>query len=383
MAKLAPAVGPLLVVLAALAPGCSSRSDPVRSASVPSTTVSPSASVAAAGFRLRPLTRPELAACRRLAAAKPVVVLCPTLLPQPRGTDPSTPVGVYTFPVCHALVKGRGCPLYDLAVLYGAPNESPGHGAENTPARFLHFELLGGRYILDATTVHSFSGGRPLQRLVGARTIAGHRGHLYFGLPYDRGGGEYGSHYTFVWRQGPWRYAASLHSWRPHRQTLAVLAAIIDHLVTQPDPGPETTPASLHISVPRGWAERTAPGGGLAGVRVLLAANFSLPAAAAACGGQLPRLTRGDAVVRIYDYGPGASAGSARAVSAVHIGHIRTRHQARRNPPTASYARMRYRGHLLVVDAGPPTPRRRALLSPARTDERGPVTRAPPALIGR
>ena len=215
MANLAPAVGPLLVVLTGLVVGCSSNSDRAPAAPTPRTPVSRSAPVVAAGVRLRPLTPPELAACRRLAAAKPVVVLCPSLLPRPRASDPSTPIGVYTFPVCHALVKERGCPLYDLAVLYGAPNESPGHGAENTPARFLHFELLGGRYILDATTVHGFSGGRPLQRPVGARTIAGHRGRLYFGLPYDRGGGEYGSHYTFVWRLGAWRYAASLHSWRP------------------------------------------------------------------------------------------------------------------------------------------------------------------------
>jgi hypothetical protein len=43
-----------------------------------------------------------------------------------------------------------------------------------------------------------------------------------------------GSHCTSIWRQGASRYAASLHSWRPHRQTLAVLAAIVDHLATQP-----------------------------------------------------------------------------------------------------------------------------------------------------
>jgi hypothetical protein len=145
---------------------------------------------------------------------------------------------VYTFPVCHALGKKSGCPLYDFAVLYGAPNESPARAAQNTPVRFLHFELLGGRYVLEALSVHGLSGTRPLQRLLGTRTIAGHRGHLYFGLPYDRGGGEYGSHYTFVWRRGPWRYAASLHSWTPHRNRLSVLAAIIAHLVTRPDPGP-------------------------------------------------------------------------------------------------------------------------------------------------
>jgi hypothetical protein len=196
--KIVPAAGPLLLVLTVLASGCSSASDPTPPASSRSATVPREAHAVPAGFRLRPLTRPESAACRRIAEAKPIAVLCPTLLPRPGPADPSTPIGAYVFPVCHALVKGRGCPLYDFAVLYGAPNESPGHAAEHTPARFLHFELLGGRYILDATTVHGRSGTRPLQRLVGSRTIAGHHGRLYFGLPYDRGGGEYGSHYTFV-----------------------------------------------------------------------------------------------------------------------------------------------------------------------------------------
>lgn len=218
-----------LLLILAFGSGCSSASDPRPSAPAPRT-VTPPSPVIAAGFRLRPLTPPELGACRRLAAAKPVAVRCPTLLPRPRETDPPIPIGVYTFPVCHALVKGRGCPLYDLAVLYGAPNESRGHAAQNTPARFLHFELLGGRYVSAALSLHGLSGTHPLQRLVGTRTIAGHRGHLYFGLPYGRGGGEYGSHYTFVWRQAGWRYAASLHSWRPHRQTLAVLAAILARL---------------------------------------------------------------------------------------------------------------------------------------------------------
>jgi hypothetical protein len=180
-----------------------------------------------------------------------------------------THVGVYTFPVCHAERRKPGCPLYDLAVLYGAPDESPGHGSRNSPQSFLHFEILGGRGVPEAVGVHGLSGTRPLQRLLVTRTIAGHRGHLYLGLPYDRGGGEYGSHYTFVWRRGPWHYAASLHSWTPYRDTLAVLAAIIAHLVIQPDPGSETTTASLRVSTPRlGRAHGTRRGGRLlAGAR--------------------------------------------------------------------------------------------------------------------
>jgi hypothetical protein len=128
--------------------------------------------VVAAATRLRPLIRAERAACGRLAASKATAVLCPTLLPRPLPAASATPIRVYTFPVCHALGKKSGCPLYDFAVLYGAPNESPARAAQNSPVR------------------------------------------------------------------GPWRYAASLHSWTPHRNTLSVLAAIIAHLVTRPDPGP-------------------------------------------------------------------------------------------------------------------------------------------------
>jgi hypothetical protein len=165
-----------------------------------------------------------------MAATRPVTVLCPTRLPRPAATSPPTPVGVYTFHVCHGLEKRPGCPLYDIAVLYGAPYESPAQAAKNTPARFVHFEMLGGRYIAQALGLHGLSGTRPLQRLISTRTIAGHRGHLYFGLPYNQGGGQYGSHYTFVWNQGGVRYAASLHSWTPHTATLKVLADIISHV---------------------------------------------------------------------------------------------------------------------------------------------------------
>ena len=140
---------------------------------------------------------------------------------------------MHTYPLCRAYGKSSGCPLYDFAVLYGAPDERPGHAAYNTPLEFLHFELLGGRHIDDAVGVHIMSGTRRLQRPLGMRTIAGHHGHLYFGLPYNKGGGELGSHYTFVWRQGRWGYAASLHSWKPHNDTLTVLAAIVAHLRKQ------------------------------------------------------------------------------------------------------------------------------------------------------
>ena len=222
-----------LAALAALASACGSGSTPAPPVTKPETTAARVAGTIAAGIALRPLTRDERAACTRLAASKPLPVVCPTVLPRPLPAAPATPIGVYTFPVCRAYGKPSGCPLYDFAVLYGAPDERPGHAVYNTPPAFLHFELLGGRRIYAAVDVHGLSGNRLLQRPLGSRTIAGHRGRLYFGLPYNEGGGEYGSHYTFVWRQGGWGYAAELHSWTPHTQTLAVLAAIVAHLGTQ------------------------------------------------------------------------------------------------------------------------------------------------------
>ena len=282
-----------------------------------------------------------------------MIVLCPTLLPSPLLADPVTPIGVYTFPLCHALVKPRGCPLYDFAVLYGAPDESPGHGADNTPATFLHFELLGGRDVLEALGVHGLSGTRPLQHLIGARTIAGHLGRLYFGLPYNRGGGEYGSHYTFVWRQGRWRYAASLHSWRPHSATLHVLTSIIAHIA--PRQAPTAADASLRVALPHGWDQRTVSGGLVAartGVNELIAANFRLPATIAECEGGMPRLARRDALVRIYDYGAGTPMPPAvRPVRALTVGPIHTQHGRGPGAPAYAYTRFRYRGHLVVVDA--------------------------------
>jgi hypothetical protein len=144
-------------------------------------------------------------------------------------------IGVHILPFCQSLGRRKTCPLYDFAILYGAPDESPTGDNLNTPATFLHFELLGGRYVAQSLGLSGLAGTVPLQRRIGRRTIAGRAGVLYFGLPHSKGGGEFGSHYTFVWRQGRWRYAASLHSWTPHSATLEVLSAIIASL--KPSPG--------------------------------------------------------------------------------------------------------------------------------------------------
>jgi hypothetical protein len=218
----------VFVLASGVVAGCASSGSPLSSNVSPTASRSTPRSVPS--VRLRPLTKQEQAACEKLARTKLITVLCPSRLPRPETTSPATPIGVHTFPVCREWEKKLRCPLYDFAVLYGAPDESPGRGARNTPADFLHFEVVGGGDVLRVLGVHRSSNRHPLQRLISTRTIAGHPGYLYFGLPYNQGGGQYGSHYTFVWRQGSWSYAASLHSWTPHTATLKVLAAIIAHL---------------------------------------------------------------------------------------------------------------------------------------------------------
>jgi hypothetical protein len=113
------------------------------------------------------------------------------VLPRATTTSPRTPIGVHTFHVCQALSRPHSCLLYDFAILYGAPDESTGGGADNTPATFLHFEVIGGRGVGQALSLQKLAGTVPLQRLIGHRTIAG------------------------------------LHSWSPHTATLRLLAALI------------------------------------------------------------------------------------------------------------------------------------------------------------
>ncbi|HET7172134.1 MAG TPA: hypothetical protein VFI18_10890 [Gaiellales bacterium] len=36
------------------------------------------------------------------------------------------------------------------------------------------------------------------------------------------------------WRDGPWRYVVSLHSWRPRAETLLVLSALVAGLKPVP-----------------------------------------------------------------------------------------------------------------------------------------------------
>ena len=64
--------------------------------------------------------------------------------------------------------------------------------------------------------------------------LGGQRGTLYDHPPYSERPGVFAGHFTFIWKKGEITYAASLHKWRPHRETRRALAAFIARLRKTP-----------------------------------------------------------------------------------------------------------------------------------------------------
>jgi hypothetical protein len=198
----------LAVLVALLAPGCLDGSHP--QTSVPARTATPLAD-------RYPLLAPDpkvVRACLSLRMER-FPVTCPTGLPQPLSHH----VRPRLYVLAYTRLRHR---LAALLVMYGAPhrNLSP----RDTPRVFLHAEFFSAqsmRDLLEGLGVFALSGSNHLQTLVGA-----HNGRLYRGLRYDKGGGELGGHLTFVW-SGDGFHAVSLHTWRPGRETLAMLSALV------------------------------------------------------------------------------------------------------------------------------------------------------------
>ncbi len=65
------------------------------------------------------------------------------------------------------------------------------------------------------------------KRLLETTKLGGQRGQLYDHPPYSERPGVFAGHFTFIWKKGEITYAASLHKWRPHRETREALAALI------------------------------------------------------------------------------------------------------------------------------------------------------------
>lgn len=125
--------------------------------------------------------------------------------------------------------------------MYSAPCEPERPGCRNRPARFLHLELLGGRWIgtrrgddLAAWLGLVVSGEDGFTRL-GTRRHGGVSGTLYRAPPFSRGGGMFADHLTFIWPRGRLVYAASLHAWEPGREAEVLLERIVTGLRPEND----------------------------------------------------------------------------------------------------------------------------------------------------
>jgi hypothetical protein len=190
-----------------------------------STTVLPQTPTVAAGVRLWPVPSSVVRACVRSQRSESVTVLCPTRLPHaavgtPPGTAPPT-VRVVPFPATQA--------RYMVHFEYSAPYEAGPLDPRNRPARFLHFSIAGGDLRSFAEPSQDLPPRSPAAQPLGAWRLGGRVGMLYHQRPYSSGGGLYGNHFIFIWREFGTEYGASLHGW-DDKQSIAVLGSLISAL---------------------------------------------------------------------------------------------------------------------------------------------------------
>jgi hypothetical protein len=172
-------------------------------------------SVKIAGYRLYAAPTKLSRSCRQTQSRVTFPVLCPGVLPRARdGTRPRT----------YLERPDSSSKWLYVGASYGSPYDP--HWEWNNPDLFLHFVVFEGK--VPPNTLE-LSGTRHPQRLVGTRTLGGHRGKLYKQVPYAICGCGLGGHFTFIWNQNGVTYAASLHRWSP-KPTLRVLDALISQL---------------------------------------------------------------------------------------------------------------------------------------------------------
>ena len=112
-------------------------------------------------------------------------------------------------------------------------------------------------------------------------------------------------------------------------------------------------PTSLHVSLPHAWSSRSFFGGlgsDPHGLRVLVAANVSLPPSIAECETVIPSLSREQALVRIYDYGQSPLAPRAHRVGVLKPGAVSPVQQANGRLGGFNEARVSYDGQTLLID---------------------------------
>jgi hypothetical protein len=158
--------------------------------------------------------------CRRAQLRLRFPVRCPTVLPRAKdGTKPRTYARWARFP------KATRAAWAYVGASYSTPYD-PQHWEWNNPDLFLHFVVFEGRL---PPNVLELKGTRYPQKLVGTRTMGGHRGRLYEQVSYALCRCGLGGHYTFIWHENGTTYAASLHRWLP-KPTPRVLDALILNL---------------------------------------------------------------------------------------------------------------------------------------------------------
>ncbi len=119
---------------------------------------------------------------------------------------------------------------------------------------------------------------------------------------------------------------------------------------------------SLVVPIPPGWHGSMDSGFlGAEPVPVVIAANFALPESAAGCEGAIPKLTRRQAIIRVYDYGTNTLAPAGRPAPVLRPGPARAARDPLRRVRGFAQRRTRLAGRTLLVTVSygalrPPAP---------------------------
>lgn len=171
--------------------------------------------------------------CDRLASQTNVPVLCPgTILVPPATLIPRIAVDGA------ALAPRLRRRYYELDMSYGSPSSGVRKPQTHTPRRFFHFGLAGGRFTNGEVAFDYLLGnsGERSARRIGRAVLGGIHGTLWMGRLWPAGG-IWGGHLMFIWHRGPYRYLATLHTWRPLSQPRRVLGRIVASLTIAERPG--------------------------------------------------------------------------------------------------------------------------------------------------
>jgi hypothetical protein len=166
-----------------------------------------------------------VALCDRIARQTTAPVLCPRTILVPPATV------ILGIECDGAALPRGGRHYYELEMTYGSPSSGVRKPQTHTPRRFFHFGLAGGRFTNGEVAFDYRLGnsGERSARRIGPAALGGVHGNLWMGRLWPAGG-IWGGHLMFIWHRGPYRYLATLHTWRPLSQPRRVLARIVASL---------------------------------------------------------------------------------------------------------------------------------------------------------